>query len=49
MLSKREMNLIEAEVAFRKNDYATEAAKLNIDRAAFNLPTISGDRHVLRQ
>ena len=40
LVSKREMNLIEAEVAFRKGDYATEVAKLNIDRAAFGLPPI---------
>ena len=37
MTSKREMNLIEAEVSWRKGDLATAVAKLNIDRAAQNL------------
>jgi len=40
LISKREMNLIEAEVYFRKGDYATEVAKLNIDRAASGLAAI---------
>lgn len=40
LISKREMNLIEAEVYYRKGDYATEAAKLNIDRATYGLKPI---------
>jgi len=40
LISKREMNLIEAEVYFRKGDYATEATKLNIDRTANGLAAI---------
>jgi len=41
LISKREMNLIEAEVYYRKGDYATEAQKLNIDRVANGLPAIT--------
>lgn len=40
LISKREMNLIEAEVYYRTGDYATEAAKLNIDRVANGLAPI---------
>jgi hypothetical protein len=40
MLTSREMNLIAAEVYMRKNDYANEAAKLNIDRTANGLTAI---------
>jgi hypothetical protein len=40
LLSKREMNLIEAEVYMRKGDYVNEAAKLNIDRTANGLAAI---------
>lgn len=40
MLTSREMNLIAAEVYMRKNDYANEAAKLNIDRTANGLAAI---------
>ncbi|MGQ0765466.1 MAG: RagB/SusD family nutrient uptake outer membrane protein [Gemmatimonadota bacterium] len=37
MLTKREMNLIEAEVYFRRGDYTTMTARLNIDRSAVGL------------
>jgi hypothetical protein len=41
MLSKIESTLIEAEVAFRANDYATEAALLNLLRpCSVGLPAI---------
>ena len=40
MLTSREMNLIAAEVYFRKNDFANVAAKLNIDRVAVGLAPI---------
>lgn len=40
LFTKREMNLIEAEGYFRKDDYATMAAKLNIDRVANGLAAI---------
>jgi hypothetical protein len=40
LISKRELNLIEAEVYYRKNDFANVAAKLNIDRVANGLPAI---------
>ncbi|MGQ0648337.1 MAG: hypothetical protein ACT4P7_12275 [Gemmatimonadaceae bacterium] len=44
LLSKREMNLIAAEVFMRKNDYANMTARLNIDRTANGLaplPTLT--------
>jgi hypothetical protein len=40
MFTKREMNLIEAEAYFKKNDFATMTAKLNIDRVANGLAAI---------
>ena len=40
LLSKREMNLIAAEVYMRKGDYANMTARLNIDRAAQGLAAI---------
>jgi hypothetical protein len=40
LLSKREMNLIAAEVYMRKNDYVNMTARLNIDRQAQGLAPI---------
>ena len=40
MLTKREMNLIEAEVYFRRGDYTTMTARLNLDRVAVGLAAI---------
>jgi hypothetical protein len=41
LISKRELNLIEAEVYYRKNDFAKVAEKLNIDRVANGLKPIT--------
>lgn len=40
LFTKREMNLIEAEAYFKKGDFATMTAKLNIDRVANGLAPI---------
>ena len=40
MFTKREMNLIEAEAYFKKNDFATMTQRLNIDRVAVGLAPI---------
>jgi hypothetical protein len=40
LFSKREMNLIAAEVYMRKGDYANMTARLNIDRAAVGLAAL---------
>jgi hypothetical protein len=41
MFTKREMNLIAAEVYFRRNDFQNMTTRLNIDRAAVGLANMS--------